>query len=63
MQTLSDKALEHLTDKQQQVWHLVMRDFRTQAEAAKIIGITRDALKDRLAKAKRRYTKFIEAHI
>jgi DNA-directed RNA polymerase specialized sigma24 family protein len=61
--TLSDKAFRNLTKKQREVWELVMRDFQTQAKASATLGISRDALKDRLNKAKKRYTKFIEEYL
>jgi DNA-directed RNA polymerase specialized sigma24 family protein len=61
--TLSDKAFRNLTKKQREVWELVMRDFQTQKKAAVVLGISRDALKDRLNKAKKRYTKFIGEYL
>lgn len=57
---LAVKAYNHLTFKQQAVWVLVMQDCLTEYSAAIVLGISRDAVHDRLGKAKRRYKKFIK---
>lgn len=57
---LAVKAFNHLTLKQQAVWALVMQDCLTEYSAAKVLGISRDAVHDRLNKAKRSYRKFIK---
>ena len=56
---LADRAFNNLTLKQQQVWGPVMRDCLTEYSTAKLLGLTRDAVHDRLNKARRRYKKFI----
>lgn len=57
---LATKAYRQLTKKQRAVWDLVMKDCLTQYTAAIVLKTTRNAVKDRLTKAKRSYTKFIK---
>lgn len=57
---LATMAYRSLTKKQKEVWDLVMKDCLTQYTAAIVLKTTRNAVKDRLAKAKKRYTKFIK---
>jgi DNA-directed RNA polymerase specialized sigma24 family protein len=57
---IKDKAFKDLTDKQREVWILVMQRYFTEHEAAKHLGLTRDAVHDRLNKARRRFTKYIQ---
>ena len=59
MSELSEKAVRALTPKQQEVWVLCMRESKSQYRAARILGITRDAVKDRLTKAKKQFRKYI----
>jgi DNA-directed RNA polymerase specialized sigma24 family protein len=58
---LALKAFNQLTNKQKDVWRLVMQECKTEYAAADLLGITRDAVHDRINKAKRRYKKFIRA--
>lgn len=57
---LATMAYRSLTKKQKEVWDLVMKDCLTQYTAAVVLKTTRNAVKDRLTKAKKRYTKFIK---
>lgn len=61
--TLQDQAFRALTPKQQSVWELVMQNFYTQAKAAKKLHISREAVKDRLNKAKKRFTQFVQENM
>lgn len=57
--TLQEKAFNHLTDKQKAVWGPVMQDCLTEYATAKLLGISRDAVHDRLNKARRRFKVFV----
>jgi len=59
MKNLATKAFNDLTDKQRQVWTLVMRDCLTETAAGRVLAISRDAVHNRLRKAKVRYAKYI----
>lgn len=55
----SEKAFNSLTPKQQEVWGPVMQDCLTEYATAKMLNISRDAVHDRLNKARKRYKRFI----
>ena len=54
-QLLMGEAIEHLQGRQREVYMLLMREGKTQEEAADILGIGRTAVQD----YKRRAVKFI----
>lgn len=56
-----EKAFKSLTPKQQRVWNLYMRRGLSEYETAKVLNITRDAVHDRLNKARRRFLKTLGA--
>lgn len=56
---LPHRAFNQLTNKQKTVWQLVLQDCLSEYQAAKYLRITRDAVHDRLNKARRSYKKFI----
>lgn len=57
---LADRAFNSLTQKQKDVWEPIMRDCLTQYTTAVLLGISREAVKDRLNKAKKRFKTFIK---
>ncbi len=59
---LAISAFNSLTHKQRNVWQLHMRDGKSEYETAKMLKISRDAVHDRLNKARKRYKKFIKDH-
>lgn len=52
---------QSLTDKQLQVWNLVMRHRMSYRKAADLLGIGLSTLRDHLRLAKRQFRKFAEA--
>lgn len=59
---LANRAFNNLTDKQKEVWRCIMRDCKSEYTTGKLLGISRDAVHDRLNKARRRYQQFIKGH-
>lgn len=57
---LAQKAFNSLTPKQREVWGPIMQDCLTEYSTATLLGISRDAVHDRLNKAKRRFKRFIK---
>lgn len=57
---ISQKAYNRLTKKQKEVWGPVMQDCLTEYVTAQMLGITRDAVHNRLIKARKRYTTFLK---
>ncbi len=53
------RAFNSLTKKQQEVWGPIMQDCLTQYTTAVMLGISRDAVKDRLNKAKKHFRAFL----
>jgi len=60
MEPIQIRAVRALTPKQKAVWKLVMQQYITEREAATMLGISRDAVHDRLNKARRSFTKFVK---
>lgn len=60
MELLAVRAFNALTLKQQQVWIKHMQECKSEYTTAKELKISRDAVHDRLNKAKRRYKAFIK---
>jgi DNA-directed RNA polymerase specialized sigma24 family protein len=60
MLDLTVEAFNHLTIKQQVVWILKMQQGLTEKTTAKLLGISRDAVHNRLLKARFRYTRYIQ---
>jgi RNA polymerase sigma factor (sigma-70 family) len=56
-QLIMGEAIEHLQGRQKEVYMLLMRDSKTYAEAAEILGITRGAVQT----YEKRAISFIEA--
>jgi DNA-directed RNA polymerase specialized sigma24 family protein len=59
MSKLALAAFNNLTFKQQAVWLLKMQDNLTEIATARLLGISRDAVHNRLWKAKIRYERYI----
>lgn len=62
MMNIASEAFDHLTEKQKAVWVPIMLECRSQYETAALLGIKRPAVRDRITKAKKAYTKYIKAH-
>jgi predicted DNA-binding protein (UPF0251 family) len=56
---LQDRAFKSLTVKQQEVWGPIMQGCLTQYATALLLGISRNAVKDRLTKAKKHFRAFL----
>lgn len=60
--TARQKAYASLTDKQKEVWGLVMRDGRSEHEAALVLGLSRTTVMDRLIGAKNKFSTVLRQH-
>ncbi len=58
--TLKQRAFNNLTAKQRQVWTLVMQDFMTEEATGRLLGISRDAVHNRIIKARARFVNYIK---
>lgn len=52
-------AYEQLTEKQKEVWRLVMQDFYSEADVARKLGISREAVNKRLHGARESYKTYL----
>ena len=59
---LANKAIDSLTQKQRDAWYLVMQQCYSERDAAKMLKISRDALHDRLNKARASVKRYIREH-
>lgn len=62
MTDITQEAVKTFTDKQWEVWNLVMRNFYTQREAAKMLHISISALECRLRMAKKKFRAYVKEH-
>lgn len=58
---LAQEAFEQLTDKQKEVWQLIMRDQCSQTDAAIRLNITQQAIEKHLRYAKAKYTEYLRS--
>ena len=59
---LANKAVDALTQKQRDAWYLVMQQCYSERDAAKLLKISRDALHDRLNKARVSVKRYIRGN-